>query len=77
MCCIISVTTTHTQFQYLVSCVLALDKLFPSLKYAVADPLPKHLTFGLWSSPVQPLLGFSQQLLGLLHGESQLYRSHT
>ena len=29
--------------------------LLSSPKEAVADPLPKHLLFGLWSFPVQML----------------------
>ena len=44
-CCFIS---RHTQFCCLVCGVLALGKLLPCPKEAVADPLPKHLLFSWW-----------------------------
>ena len=38
---------THTRFCCLVNRVLASGKELPSSKGTVADPLPKHLLFGL------------------------------
>ena len=46
---------TRTQFSYLVCGVLTPGKMLSSPKEAVADPLPKHLLFVWWSSPVQLL----------------------
>ena len=44
---------TRVQFRSLDRWVLAPGKLLPCLKEAVANLLPKHLPFGLLSTPVQ------------------------
>ena len=52
---VMSRINAHAQFCCLVCGVLAPGKLLPSPKEPVADPLPKHLLFGWWRSPVQLL----------------------
>ena len=46
---------TGTQFCCMVFGIFPPGKLLQSSKAVVADPLPNHLPFGLWSPPVNLL----------------------